>query len=435
MIYRRNFFHSIMALGLWPFTRNSHATSSTAITPNTEDKQIWPKDSDPNYWRWIRKQFSVPLDEAYFNAGTLGARPRQVIDAVVNHFRENERTIAHYDYRPEHVEYIAGYRPQLELRKKVGTVINANEREVGLIQNATMGVSFIANGLDLKSGDEVLMTNWEHAGGRSGWKLRAKRTGINVRKLPIPVPPTDPETITKIFADAVTSRTRVIAVPHIIARYGIVMPVQQICELAKQHGIFTLIDGAQAVGQLRVDVRKIGCDAYSTSPHKWMYAPAGNGLLYIREERINDVWATLAGVQWDNHKPTDGIFRLMQFGTANLSLLVGLEAAIDFYLRIGPERVEKRIVELADRLRNGLQKIKGVKLYTPTHPSMVGGIVTYNVNGVKGLQVQDELWNKKKIRVRALNGEDDVIRQCVHIYNSPEEIDATLEIVKAIAKP
>src|SRR5205823_6346425 len=144
-----------------------------------------PAPNDPRYWSWIREQFSIPSGEAYFNVGTLGARPRAVTDAVVDHMREIESTIAHYDYRPEHPEYIAGYRKQEELRAKLGALVNASGREIALLQNATMGTSLVAAGLDLEPGDEVLLTDQEHPGNKSAWELREKRHGIRVRKLPI----------------------------------------------------------------------------------------------------------------------------------------------------------------------------------------------------------------------------------------------------------
>ncbi|MDX2032512.1 MAG: aminotransferase class V-fold PLP-dependent enzyme [Blastocatellia bacterium] len=427
MINRRGFFQSLTALGWLPF-----ANRFANATPAGPDSPVWPKPTDPNYWPWIRQQFPIPPDEAYFNTGTLGARPRQVIDAVIDHMRENERTIAHFDYRPEHVEYIAGYRKYEDIRAKLGSLLNASGREIALVQNATVAISQIANGLELKAGDEVLLTDQEHSGGQGGWDLRAKRYGIVVKKIPIAIPAKEPEAILKSFADAITPRTRVIAVPHITSKYGIVLPVRQLCALGRQHGMFTLVDGAQAVGQLRVDVQEIGCDAYASSPHKWLFAPPGNGLLYVRESRMKDVWATIASGNWDNFKPEDGIFRLMQFGTGNLSNLVGLEAGLDFHHRVGAERCLQRIAELANRLRAGLQQINGVTIFSPVHPALACSIVNYGVDAVEGTKLMDELWSRKKIRVRAQGG--TAVRQTSHIYNSPAEIDATLEIVAQLAK-
>jgi selenocysteine lyase/cysteine desulfurase len=431
MMPRRSFVRGLAALGLWPLAGTPGLASEPDVAPVAGSLQHWLAEDDPGYWPWIRQQFSIPPDEAYFNTGTLGACPRPVLDAVCNSMRDMEKTIAHYDYRPEHPEYIAGYRPQVELREKAGGILNAAAAEIALLQNATMAINFIANGLELKSGDEVLITDQEHPGSMGPWDLRAKREGIVVRKLAIPVPTPDPQTIVNIFTGAIGPRTRVMAVPHVTSRYGIVMPVRELCDLGRARGVFTLLDGAQAVGQLRVDVKKIGCDAYACSPHKWLLAPPGNGLLYVRADREKDIWATLASAHWDDYEPANGLFRLMQFGTGNAALLAGLDAALDFYRRVGPEKIERRTILLADSLRHGLQTIKGLTISSPLHPALAGAIVTYGVDGLAGQKLQDELWNRKKYRVRAQSG--SLVRQSVHFYNSPEEIEGTLEVVKSLA--
>jgi len=406
-------------------------SSDPDIAPVASGLQHWVAEDGPGYWSWIRQQFSIPPDEAYFNTGTLGACPRPVLEAVMESMREMEKTIAQSDYRPEHSEYIAGYRAQVDLRKKAGGILNATAEEIALVQNATMAINFIANGLELKPGDEVLITDQEHPGSMGPWDLRAKRQGIVVRKLPIPVPTPDPQTVVNIFADALGPHTKVMAVPHITSKYGIVMPVGELCDLCRARGVFTLVDGAQAVGQRRVDVKQIGCDAYASSPHKWLLAPPGNGLLYVREDRQRDIWATLASAHWNDYEPATGLFRLMQFGTANAALLAGLDAALDFYVRIGPEKIERRTTSLADSLRKGLQEIKGVSISSPLHPALAGAIVTYGIEGVTGTELMDGLWKRKKFRVRAQGGA--LVRQSTHYYNSPEEIEGTLEVVKLLA--
>jgi selenocysteine lyase/cysteine desulfurase len=275
------------------------------------------------------------------------------------------------------------------------------------------------------------MTDQEHIGNKGPWELREKRDGIVVRKLAIGMPPADPDAVVRVFADAITPRTRVIDVPHITSKLGIVLPVARICEIARPRNIFTLIDGAHGVGHLPVDVKAIGCDSYVTSPHKWLLAPVGNGWLYVSEDRLRDVWATLASANWNDYDPADGAFRLMQFGTANLSLLVGLAAAIDFHNKIGAQRIQQRILELSNRLRDGLKTIERAKIFSPTHPAMACGIVTWGIDGVTGPRLMDELWNRRRLRVRSQD--DRMVRQSCHYYNSAEEIDATLEIAKSLA--
>ena len=152
MMRRRSFVRGLAALGLWPLADASRSAAEPDLTPVPNELPHWVAEDDPGYWSWIRQQFSIPPDEAYFNTGTLGACPRPVMDAVFDSMRDLEKTIAHYDYRGEHPEYIAGYRPQEELRKKAGGILNASAEEIALLQNATMGINFIANGLDLKSG-------------------------------------------------------------------------------------------------------------------------------------------------------------------------------------------------------------------------------------------------------------------------------------------
>jgi isopenicillin-N epimerase len=421
---RRDFIRAMAAVGFWPFAKDIEIPASRPIR--------WPAADDPNIWRWVRQQLDIPRDEAYFNTGTLGAVPRPVMDAVAAHMREIEKTIAHYDYRPEHPEYFAGYRKQEELRAKVAPLLNATGPEIALVQNATMGTNFVANGLDLQAGDEVLMTDQEHVGNRGPWELREKRHGIVLRKLPIGTPPPDPDSVVKVIMDAITPRTRAIDIPHITSKLGIVLPVERIAELARAKNIFFLVDGAQAIGQRRIDVKAIGCDAYTTSPHKWLLAPPGNGLLYVRADRQKDLWATLASASWNDYDPKDGAFRLMQYGTGNSSLLVGLDSAIDFHQHIGTDRIAQRVMELSNRLRSGLQKIPRAKIFSPVHPEMTCGIVTWGLDGVPGPKLMDELWNRRKLRVRSVDAE--MVRQSTHFYNSPEEIDATLEIASAVAR-
>jgi selenocysteine lyase/cysteine desulfurase len=421
---RREFLRALTAAGLWPLTRDIQSPASAALQ--------WPAATDRNFWRWTRQQLDIPPGEAYFNTGTMGAVPRVVMDVMTSHLRDIEKTIAHFDYRPEHPEYFSGYRKQEELRARVASLFNADASEIALIQNATMGTNFIGQGLDLQPGDEVLMTDQEHIGNKSVWELREKRHGIVVRKLPIGTPPADPDSIVKVFADAITPRTRVIDAPHITSKLGIVLPVAQIGALARPRNIFFLVDGAQVIGQRRIDVKAIGCDAYTTSPHKWLLAPPGNGALYVSAAAQKNVWATLASGNWNDYDPKDGVFRLMQYGTGNSSLLVGLDAAIDFHQHIGTERIEQRIMELSNRLRDGLKTIDRVHIDSPIHPALTSGIVTWGVTGITGARLMDELWNRRKLRVRAVG--DDAVRQSCHFYNLPEEIDATLEIARTLVK-
>ena len=384
----------------------------------------------PEFWAELRGQFLIPREEAFFNTGTLGSSPRVVLDAVVAHMTHVDRDIAHWDYKPGHENFFTGYYPEDGVRAKVASLLSADRDEIALTQNATFGMNFVANGLELSPSDEVVAMAGAHPGGRCGWELRDHRYGPTVRFVPVPVPPESPEQLVGLWEAATTSRTRVWAIPHLTSGTAILFPVEEMCRRARELGILSVVDGAQTFGHLAVDVRAMGADAWFTSPHKWLLAPKGTGVLYVRRAVLDGLWPTLASGNFDNYE--DGGLRLMQYGTGNLSLLVGLERALDFYAELGPERVETRIVGLADRLRAGLADIPGVRIHSPTHPALRSATTVWSLDGYTGEQLMDALWERVRVRVRAMGG-DLGVRQCCHIYNLEEEVDRTLDATRALA--
>ena len=382
-----------------------------------------------DFWRRLRSEFLIPPGEAFFNTGTMGSSPRVVLDAVIEHMTHVDRDVAHWDYKDGHENYFTGYYEENWLREKIARLINAEAAEIALTQNATIAMNFFANGLPVERGDEVVAMEGAHPGGRAGWQLRDKRYGVNVRWVEVPMPPESPEQLVSLYEKATTDRTRVWAIPHLTSATAVLFPVEEMCRRARQRGIITVIDGAQTFGHLAIDVRTMGCDAFFTSPHKWLLAPKGTGFLYVRKGVLASVWPTLASGNYDNQE--DGGFRLMQNGTGNLSLLRGLGKACDFHANLGPARVEARVVGLADRLRAGLRKTKGVRILSPLHRELRSATTVWTLDGVESMKLQDTLWDRARVRVRRLK--DRGVRQCCHIYNLEEEVDRTLETVRQLA--
>jgi selenocysteine lyase/cysteine desulfurase len=182
------------------------------------------------------------------------------------------------------------------------------------------------------------------------------------------------------------------------------------------------------VGHIKVDVKEIGCDAYYSSLHKWLLAPAGSGLLYINNNKVGDIWSTIASYNWDNQE--DHGFRLMQNGTGNPALMTGYEAAVDFFNTIGQEKWIARIKELGLYLRKGLKEMPHVTISSSTNETMAAGITTYGVKGVSGPDLQATMWDKERLQPRSVG--EDLLRHSVHIYNSKEEIDKALQVVRSL---
>ena len=388
------------------------------------------RSSDAEVFGRLRGDLLFPRDVTYCNTGTLGAIPREVMDAMVNGLRNTEASLPDWPYFQADGEPLTGYQPLLLARTTAAKFLGAEADEIAITQNATMGMNALGNGIDWQPGDEVLTTDQEHGGAVSIFRLMAKRRGIVVKELPLATAVGGgPEGIVSLFRAAATPKTRAIMVSHITSQFGIRMPVVELIALAREGGAMSLIDGAQAVGQVRVNVRELGCDAYVASPHKWLMAPKGTGLLYIRRPLQEKFWTTLASYQWDNKE--QGSFRFMQYGTGSTALIDGLMAALAVGERHGMDRVERWDLALTTQLRDGLSKIKGAVLSSPKDPRLASAITTFRVEGTTARDLQNALWDRK-IRVRA-QGDDKGVRLSAHIYVSPADIDRVLEVVSALA--
>ena len=255
-----------------------------------------PDEGDDEVFAEARRHFLIPENVAYCNTGTLGASPREVVDALTRGIEEIERDLADWPYFQADGEPLTGYQKLSGFRAAVGALVNAPGEDVALIQNATMGMGFLANGLDLAPGDEVVTTDQEHSGGIGPWRLQAKRRGIVVKELPLASAlPSGPEGVVDLFRDAMTARTKLVMFSHVTSGLGILLPAKELCALARERGALSIVDGAQAVGQILVDAKELGCDAYVGSPHKWLLAPKGTGFLYLRRE-VQDEILPLCGL-------------------------------------------------------------------------------------------------------------------------------------------
>ena len=243
----------------------------------------------------MRKQFLIPEDEIYLNNGTVGSSPAPVLRAVFDGYTSTEKLD---ETDPEDYP-IWGYGPWNEFRDPLAAFVGCTRDEIALLRNATEANSYIANGLDMKPGDEVLMTDQEHPGGEQPWQLKAKRYGIVVKKVTLPKPVQDAPQVLNLFSDAITPRTRVIFFSHITTVTGVVLPAKELCALARSKDILSAVDGAHVTGMMQLDLHDIGCDMYTSSPHKWLQAPKGSGFLYVRNDVMDFLWNTIATAGWD----------------------------------------------------------------------------------------------------------------------------------------
>ena len=417
MIYRRDFLAHAGGAAAALLGAPSLRALGDIPAPPLPPRDLYSRDEE-SYWTEIRKQFLIPPDEVFLNNGTVGSCPWPVVRAVFDGYLQTEK-MAQDD--PEDYP-IWGYGPWNEFRDPLARFIGCSRDELALVRNATEANSYISNGLDLEAGDEVLLSDQEHPGGEQPWNLRAKRHGIVVKKFTLPLPAANAAQILGRLEAAITPRTRVVFVSHITTTTGVVLPVKEICALARAKGILSAIDGAQVVGMMKLDVRDLGCDLYTSSPHKWLQAPKGSGFLYVRDEVIDRLWNTIATEGWND--PKLRAERFQRIGSSNVPALWGLRAAIELAETIGLDRIEKRHRATCDYL---LQQMlaRGAQSWTSPDPALRCAIATVNVPPIVRMELERWMWTNHKIRIRG--GEPSKLRLSTPYYLLRRDVDHFLE--------
>jgi selenocysteine lyase/cysteine desulfurase len=418
MLDRRNFLTAGAAGLAATLTLRGNLLAQLAEAPSAlPDRSLFDKNEEA-YWAELRKQFLIPADEIYLNNGTVGSSPAPVLRAIFDGYTTTEKL----DQQDPEDYPIWGYAAWNEFRDPLATFVGCHRDEIALLRNATEANSYIANGVDMKPGDEVLMTDQEHPGGEHPWNLKAKRYGMVVKKITLPRPVKNAAEVLNLFSEAITPRTRVIFFSHITTFSGVVLPAKELCALARSKGILSAVDGAHVPGMMRFNVHDIGCDMYSSSPHKWLQAPKGSGFLYVRDEVIDRLWNTIATEGWDDTKIRAE--RFQRIGSSNVPALWGLRAAIKMAGDIGVERIEGRHRTLADYMLAEMNK-RGAISWTSPDAALRCAIVTVNVPPVPRMDLENWLWHTHKIRIRG--ADPNKLRLSTPYYLQKKDIDRFLQ--------
>ncbi len=421
MLNRRNFLSSAvtssLAIGAGLAWRGNLWAQLESLPAQLPDRSLFDQNEDA-YWREMRKQFLIPADEIYLNNGTVGSSPAPVLRAVFQGYETGEKM---NQADPEDYP-IWGYAAWNEFRDPLAGFVGCNRDEIALLRNATEANNYIANGIDMKPGDEVLMSDQEHPGGEHPWNLKAKRYGIVIKKFNLPKPLINPAQVLEVVQAYITSRTRVLFFSHITTVTGVVLPAKELCSLARSKGIISAVDGAHVPGMMRLNVREIGCDMYSSSPHKWLQAPKGSGFLYVRDEMIDRLWSTIATEGWD--EPQLRAERFQRIGSSNVPALWGLRASIQLANDIGMDRIEHRQRALCDYILTAMVKRRAIS-WTSPDPKLRCAIATVNVPPIVRMDLENWLWKEKKIRIRG--GDPNKLRLSTPYYLSKDDIDRFLD--------
>ena len=382
--------------------------------------------SGENYWSLVAGQFPLRAGKIPMNAANLCPSPRVVSECVSELIRDEDADVSN----PNRSKFNA---LAVESRKKVAEHLGVSADEIALVRNTSEANNTINNGVPLKAGDEVVLWDQNHQCNNAAWDVRAARHGFTVKRVTVPSTIKSGEEVVKLFEAALTPRTKVLSITYISNTTGFRMPAKELCTMARARGIYTHLDGAQTWGYLKLNLKDIGCDSYSASAHKWFMGPKQVGVLYVRAEKIPEIWPSIVSVGWNQDALATKIAskKFETLGQRDDGGLSAVATAADFHRAIGVENIEARTTALATALKEGLAKLNKVKLVTPMDPMMSGGVVVSqmpDLDRTKMSALVKDLYDKYGIAGAATGG----LRLSPHIYNTMLDVELAIRGVREL---
>ncbi len=387
---------------------------------NLSDAQI---AEDEDYWSVIQRSYTVNPNIIILNNGGVSPSPLVVQQAVERYNQLSNEGPSYYMWRVLDM----GREP---LREKLALLAGALPEEIEVNRNATEALNTIIYGLNLKKGDEVIGTKQDYPHMVSAYRQRALREGVVYKQLSFDFPIENDEQIVKAYEDAITPNTKLLHVTHVINWVGQIMPVRKICDMAHAKGIEVIVDGAHSFGLLDFKIPDLHCDYFGTSLHKFLSAPIGSGMMWIKKEKIEKIWPLLC----DDNPNSDNIRKFENLGTRSFPIEQGIGEAVNFQLAIGSKRKEERIRFLKNYWATKVQHIPKVKLHTSLKPEYSCAICGVSIDGMTPGELDSALFGQYKIHTVGIKYENiSCVRVTPHVYTTLNDLDKLVRAIEEIA--
>ncbi len=380
--------------------------------------------ADEDYWATIQQAFSVTRGIINLNNGGVSPSPRIVTEAFVRYTWQQEDATAYTMWRI--------LEPQSEtVRTGLAEIFGCSPEEIAITRNASESLETLLMGMDFQSGDEILSSTQDYPRMLTTLRQRELREGLKLKLIKIPIAPNNPSEIAAAFERAVTPKTKLILISHQINLTGQITPVKQVCEMARKRGIETIVDGAHSFAQFNFKQEDLGCDYFGTSLHKWLHAPKGTGMLYVRREKIPKIWALMAA----EDKNKEDIRKFEEIGTHSAAMRLAIGEAVLFHNAIGGERKEERLRYLSRYWMDRLKQIPKVGFNTSFDPKQFCAIANVKVEGMDPGEIGNYLMAKHHILTTPIVHEEfSGIRITPNIYTATWELDRFCEVMEHIIK-
>ncbi len=381
-----------------------------------------------DYWAEVARAFTIDRSSVNLNNGGGSPSPAVVQEAMSRHLAmANSAPTWHT------LSYVA---PPLRevVRRRLAAHWGVDPEELAITRSTTEGLEICQLGIDLTRGDEVIASTQDYPGMIFTFQQRARREGIVLRQVKLPVPAEDPARIVALYEAQITPRTRLLLVTHVINYNGQIMPVREIAAMARKRGVLVMVDGAHSLAHFDFKISDLDCDFFAASLHKWLFAPHGTGLLYVRRDRIRGLWPLMAAPE----KLDDNIRKFEQVGLQPAANALAIAEALTFHQAIGGARKEARLIYLRDTWAKRLLATGRVRMLTslkPAPPRLAGGIAMIEVDGIDPVKLSAFLWDKHRIHTLGIpHPEVRGLRVTPSVYTTLEELDRFCTVMEQVIK-
>jgi selenocysteine lyase/cysteine desulfurase len=380
--------------------------------------------TDDDFWMEIRKGYKLKPDYINLENGYYCIQPEEILAAYIKHIQDVNLQGAYYMRTVQ-------YENKKAITQKLAEVAGCGAEELIITRNTTESLDMIIGGLNWQAGEEAVMAEHDYGAMLDMFKQIAKRYSVVNKIVSVPLDPKTDEEIVSVYEKAITPKTKLLMICHMINITGHILPVKKICDMAHKKGVQVMVDGAHAFAHLDFKIPDLGCDYYGASLHKWLSVPLGAGLLYVKKENIPKIWPLLA----ETEKPEDDISRLNHTGTIPVHTDLAIANSIEFYNRIGAKRKEDRLRYLQNHWVKQARTIPNVILFTPEDTKRSCGIANVGIKGMKPSVMAERLLKEHKIYTVAIDSKNvQGCRITPNIYTTTQELDELVNALKKLSK-
>jgi selenocysteine lyase/cysteine desulfurase len=419
-VNRRSFFGRVIS-SLSATALVSESVKAATFTEFSASKSGKPGLAD--IWKIISEQFDFEPGLTYLNNGSLGASPRIVHDAT-NEFR---RVL---DRFPSKYMWQEWWDDREKVRSSTAAFLSAEPDEIALTHNTCEGLNLVASSLNFQPGDEIIASNHEHHTGVVPLQHYQESKGVKLVRPVLPLLPDSRGELMDVFRKAISRRTRAILVSHIVNTNGMIMPIEELAEIANQHNILLIVDGAQSVGMIPVNLHQLGCDFYAASGHKWLFGPKGTGVFYVRKQSLQHLKPLIVSAAYYKE---DNARKFENYNTRNVPEVLGFGVSLDYQMMVGEAERYARVLHLKRYLRNKVAENNFLRSVSPASDDLSAGIQAVEIVGADAQSVAKKLdeefgINCRPMKVHGLNA----LRISTAIYNLESDIDYLINSLQEI---